>query len=153
MHVKDLPGFCEKKENCLWNYPLKAAEKGKIFLSVIQCTGLALTAQSIPNRTWRFFVLFTTSSTLLKAFLRLQTYLFNCTILPALTYASETWVLGEQDENAIQVSQRGIERVCLKYHVSLKWEKESGVLTSVNNQESGTLSCLQRRRKSDGLDT
>ncbi|XP_055965733.1 uncharacterized protein LOC130019155 [Sorex fumeus] len=45
--------------------------------------------------------------------LRLRAHLFDSTVLPALTYASETWALRKQDENAIQVSQRRIERAML----------------------------------------
>ncbi|XP_055964648.1 uncharacterized protein LOC130017907 [Sorex fumeus] len=45
--------------------------------------------------------------------LRLRAHLFDSTVLPALTYASETWPLCKQDENAIQVSQRRIERAML----------------------------------------
>ncbi|EYB93801.1 hypothetical protein Y032_0178g638 [Ancylostoma ceylanicum] len=37
---------------------------------------------------------------------RLSAHLFNTTVLPALTYASETWALRKQDENAVSVIER-----------------------------------------------
>ncbi|VDO18587.1 unnamed protein product [Heligmosomoides polygyrus] len=44
---------------------------------------------------------------------RLRAHLFDSTVLPALTYASETWAIRKQDEHAISVAQRGIERTML----------------------------------------
>ncbi|EYB87353.1 hypothetical protein Y032_0265g678 [Ancylostoma ceylanicum] len=44
---------------------------------------------------------------------RLLAHLFNTTVLSALTYASETWALRKQDENAVCVIERFIERVML----------------------------------------
>ncbi|EYC01784.1 hypothetical protein Y032_0104g3601 [Ancylostoma ceylanicum] len=44
---------------------------------------------------------------------KLHAHLFNTTVLPALTYASETWALHKQDENAVSVIERSIERVML----------------------------------------
>ncbi|WKX89605.1 hypothetical protein Q1695_008897 [Nippostrongylus brasiliensis] len=41
---------------------------------------------------------------------RLRAHLFDSTVLPALTYASESWALRKQDEHAICVAQRSIER-------------------------------------------
>ncbi|VDO63638.1 unnamed protein product [Heligmosomoides polygyrus] len=41
---------------------------------------------------------------------RLLAHLFDSTVLPALIYASETWAIRKQDEHAISVAQRGIER-------------------------------------------
>ncbi|KAK6735544.1 hypothetical protein RB195_018638 [Necator americanus] len=42
---------------------------------------------------------------------RLRAHLFNTTVLPALTYASETWAFRKQEENAMSVIVRAIERV------------------------------------------
>ncbi|VDO81645.1 unnamed protein product [Heligmosomoides polygyrus] len=42
---------------------------------------------------------------------RLRAHLFDSTVLPALTYASETWAIRKQDEHEISV--RGIERTML----------------------------------------
>ncbi|EYB83104.1 hypothetical protein Y032_0342g3019 [Ancylostoma ceylanicum] len=44
---------------------------------------------------------------------RPHAHLFNTTVLPALTYASETWALRKQDENAVSVIERSIERVII----------------------------------------
>ncbi|KAK6736843.1 hypothetical protein RB195_019500 [Necator americanus] len=44
---------------------------------------------------------------------RLRSHLFNTTVLPALTYASETWAFRKQEENAVSVIERAIERVML----------------------------------------
>ncbi|WKX96947.1 hypothetical protein Q1695_012975 [Nippostrongylus brasiliensis] len=41
---------------------------------------------------------------------RLRAHLDDSTVLPALTYASESWALRKQDEHAICVAQRSIER-------------------------------------------
>ncbi|EYC09776.1 hypothetical protein Y032_0059g3046 [Ancylostoma ceylanicum] len=43
----------------------------------------------------------------------LRAHLFNTTVLPALTYASKTWALREQDENAVNVIKRSTEKVML----------------------------------------
>ncbi|KAK6749195.1 hypothetical protein RB195_001662 [Necator americanus] len=45
--------------------------------------------------------------------IRLQAHLFNTTVLFALTYASENWTCRKQEENAISVIERAIERVVL----------------------------------------
>ncbi|KAK6756216.1 hypothetical protein RB195_014549 [Necator americanus] len=44
---------------------------------------------------------------------RLRAHLFNTTVLPALIYASETWAFRKQEENAVSVIERAIERVML----------------------------------------
>ncbi|EYC44434.1 hypothetical protein Y032_0461g1875 [Ancylostoma ceylanicum] len=44
---------------------------------------------------------------------RLRAHLFDIMVLPALTYASETWALRKQDENAVSAVERSIERVML----------------------------------------
>ncbi|KAK6762239.1 hypothetical protein RB195_023089 [Necator americanus] len=44
---------------------------------------------------------------------RLHAHLFNTTVLPALTYASETWAFRKQEENAVSVIERAFERVML----------------------------------------
>ncbi|VDL84877.1 unnamed protein product [Nippostrongylus brasiliensis] len=41
---------------------------------------------------------------------RLRAHLFDSTVLPALTYPSESWALRKQDEHAICVAQRSTER-------------------------------------------
>ncbi|KAK6748448.1 hypothetical protein RB195_001212 [Necator americanus] len=44
---------------------------------------------------------------------RLRAQLFNTIVLPALIYASETWAFRKQEENAVSVIERAIERVVL----------------------------------------
>ncbi|KAE9421866.1 hypothetical protein Angca_005546, partial [Angiostrongylus cantonensis] len=44
---------------------------------------------------------------------RLRAHLFNSTVLPALTYASETWSLRKQDERSLSVIERAVERTML----------------------------------------
>ncbi|KAE9421744.1 hypothetical protein Angca_007238, partial [Angiostrongylus cantonensis] len=39
--------------------------------------------------------------------------LFDSTVLPALTYASETWSLHKQDERSLSVIERVVERTML----------------------------------------
>ncbi|KAK6765151.1 hypothetical protein RB195_025188 [Necator americanus] len=45
---------------------------------------------------------------------RLRAHLFNTTVLTALTYASETWAFRKQEENAVSVIERAVERVMLE---------------------------------------
>ncbi|KAK6749058.1 hypothetical protein RB195_001583 [Necator americanus] len=52
--------------------------------------------------------------------IRLRAHLFNTTVLPALTYASETWAFRKQEENAVSVIERAIERVMQGVPVSSK---------------------------------
>ncbi|KAK6762925.1 hypothetical protein RB195_023581 [Necator americanus] len=44
---------------------------------------------------------------------RLRAHLFNTTVLPALTYGSQTWAFRKQEENAVSVIDLAIERVML----------------------------------------
>ena len=44
---------------------------------------------------------------------RLRAHLFDSTVLPALTYASETWTLRRQDEKSLSVTQRAVESAML----------------------------------------
>ncbi|KAK6762896.1 hypothetical protein RB195_023556 [Necator americanus] len=44
---------------------------------------------------------------------RLRVHFFNTTVLPALTYASETWTFRKHQENAVSVIECAIERVML----------------------------------------
>ncbi|KAE9418824.1 hypothetical protein Angca_008974, partial [Angiostrongylus cantonensis] len=44
---------------------------------------------------------------------RLRAHLFDSTVLPALTYASETWSLRKQDERSLSVIERAVERTML----------------------------------------
>ncbi|KAE9420202.1 hypothetical protein Angca_005641, partial [Angiostrongylus cantonensis] len=44
---------------------------------------------------------------------RLRAHLFDSTVLPALTYASETWSLRKQDEKSLSVVECAVERTML----------------------------------------
>ncbi|KAE9420069.1 hypothetical protein Angca_005952, partial [Angiostrongylus cantonensis] len=44
---------------------------------------------------------------------RLRAHLFDLTVPPALTYASETWSLRKQDERSLSVIERAVERTML----------------------------------------
>ncbi|KAE9413315.1 hypothetical protein Angca_007053, partial [Angiostrongylus cantonensis] len=44
---------------------------------------------------------------------RLRAHLFDSTILPALTHASETWLLHKQNERPLSVIERAVERTML----------------------------------------
>ncbi|KAK6762001.1 hypothetical protein RB195_022917 [Necator americanus] len=60
---------------------------------------------------------------------RLRAHLFNTTVLPALIYASETRAFRKQEENAVSVNERAIERVMLG--VSLFTQVKDGIRSSL----------------------
>ncbi|KAK6762949.1 hypothetical protein RB195_023600 [Necator americanus] len=65
---------------------------------------------------------------------RLRAHLFNTTVLPALTYASETWAFRKQEENAVSVIDLAIERVMLG--VSRFTQVRGGIRSSLLRQRS-----------------
>ncbi|KAK6756311.1 hypothetical protein RB195_014615 [Necator americanus] len=65
---------------------------------------------------------------------RLRAHLFNTTVLPASTYASETWAFRKQEENAVSVIERAIERVMLG--VSRFTQVRDGIRSSLLRQRS-----------------
>ncbi|KAK6736712.1 hypothetical protein RB195_019421 [Necator americanus] len=65
---------------------------------------------------------------------QLRAHLFNTTVLPALTYASETWAFRKQEENAVSVIERAIERVMLG--VSRFTQVRDGIRSSLLRQRS-----------------
>ncbi|EYC05856.1 hypothetical protein Y032_0080g1402 [Ancylostoma ceylanicum] len=65
---------------------------------------------------------------------RLRAHLSNTTVLPALTYASETWALRKQDENAVSVIERSIERVMLG--LTRLTQVRAGIRSSTLRQQS-----------------
>ncbi|KAK6729066.1 hypothetical protein RB195_006239 [Necator americanus] len=65
---------------------------------------------------------------------RLRAHLFNTTVLPALTYASETWAFRKQEENAVSVIECAIERVMLG--VSRFAQVRDGIRSSLLRQRS-----------------
>ncbi|XGW34640.1 hypothetical protein V3C99_018541 [Haemonchus contortus] len=60
--------------------------------------------------------------------IRLRAHLFDTAVLPALTYASETWTLRKQDEHAVSVIQRALERTMLG--ISLYTQVQKGIRSS-----------------------
>nr|CDJ85076.1 Endonuclease exonuclease phosphatase domain containing protein [Haemonchus contortus] len=60
--------------------------------------------------------------------IRLRAHLFDTAVLPALTYASETWTLRKQDEHAVSVIQRALERAMLG--ISLYTQVQKGIRSS-----------------------
>ncbi|KAK6763306.1 hypothetical protein RB195_023856 [Necator americanus] len=65
---------------------------------------------------------------------RLRAHLFNRSVLPAFTYASETWAFRKQEENAVGVIERAIERVMLG--VSRFTQERDGIRNSLLRQRS-----------------
>ncbi|KAK6761683.1 hypothetical protein RB195_022677 [Necator americanus] len=65
---------------------------------------------------------------------RLRAHLFKTTVLPALNYASETWAFRKQEENAVSIIERAIERVMLG--VSRFAQVRTGIRSSLLRQRS-----------------
>ncbi|KAE9416706.1 hypothetical protein Angca_004298, partial [Angiostrongylus cantonensis] len=65
---------------------------------------------------------------------RLRAHLFDSTVLPALTYASETWTLRKQDEKSFSVVERAVERTMLG--VSRFTQLRDGIRSSDLRQRS-----------------
>ncbi|KAE9417949.1 hypothetical protein Angca_007330, partial [Angiostrongylus cantonensis] len=65
---------------------------------------------------------------------RIRAYLFDSTVLPALTYASETWSLRKQDKRSLSVIERAVERTMLG--VSRFTQVKDGIRSSDLRQRS-----------------
>ncbi|KAE9417796.1 hypothetical protein Angca_003231, partial [Angiostrongylus cantonensis] len=65
---------------------------------------------------------------------RLRAHLFDSTVLPALTYASKTWLLRKQDERSFSVIDRAVERTMLG--VSRFTQVRDGIRSSDLRQRS-----------------
>ncbi|KAE9414677.1 hypothetical protein Angca_009979, partial [Angiostrongylus cantonensis] len=65
---------------------------------------------------------------------RLRAHNFNSTVLPLLTYASETWWLRKQDERSLSVIEREVERTMLG--VSRFTQVRDGIRSSDLRQRS-----------------
>ena len=67
---------------------------------------------------------------------RLRAYLFNTTVLPALTYASETWALRKQEENAVSVIERAIENDArtIPFHASEGRDSKISPTSAIEDQ-------------------
>ncbi|EYB81883.1 hypothetical protein Y032_0372g156 [Ancylostoma ceylanicum] len=82
---------------------------------------------------------------------RIRVHLFNTTVLPALTHASEICALCEQDENAVSAIERSIERVMLG--VTRLTQVKAGIRSSTLRQQSKTLPCMPSSVRSGGPHT
>ncbi|KAE9415036.1 hypothetical protein Angca_008263, partial [Angiostrongylus cantonensis] len=65
---------------------------------------------------------------------RFRAHLFDSTVLPALTYASETWSLRKQDERSLSVIERAVERTM--QGVSRSTQVRDGIRSSDLRQRS-----------------
>ncbi|KAE9419366.1 hypothetical protein Angca_002424, partial [Angiostrongylus cantonensis] len=65
---------------------------------------------------------------------RLCAHLFDSTVLPAVTYASDTWSLRKQDERSLSVIERAVERTILG--VSRFTQLRDGIRSSDLRQRS-----------------
>ncbi|KAE9413310.1 hypothetical protein Angca_002875, partial [Angiostrongylus cantonensis] len=65
---------------------------------------------------------------------RLRAHLFDSTVLPALTYASESWLLRKQHERSLRVIERAVERTMLG--VSRFTQVRDGIRSSDLRQRS-----------------
>ncbi|VDM54415.1 unnamed protein product [Angiostrongylus costaricensis] len=65
---------------------------------------------------------------------RLCAHIFDSTVLPALTYASETWSLLKQDERSLSVIERAVERTMIG--VSRSTQLKDGIRSSDLRQRS-----------------
>ncbi|KAE9417950.1 hypothetical protein Angca_007350, partial [Angiostrongylus cantonensis] len=65
---------------------------------------------------------------------RLHAHLFDSTVLPALTHASETWPLRKQGERSLSVIERAVERTILG--VSRFTQVRDGIRSSDLRQRS-----------------
>ncbi|KAK6767165.1 hypothetical protein RB195_026461 [Necator americanus] len=78
---------------------------------------------------------------------RLRDHLFNTTVLLALTYASETWAFRKQEENAVSVIERAIERGMLGVSRFTQVRDGFEVLSYVSDRRLETPSHLPRKVK------
>ncbi|XGW33436.1 hypothetical protein V3C99_017672 [Haemonchus contortus] len=60
--------------------------------------------------------------------IRFRDLLLDTVVLPALTYASETWTLRKRDEHAVSVIQRAFEKTMLG--ISLYTQLQKGIRSS-----------------------
>ncbi|KAK6763622.1 hypothetical protein RB195_024079 [Necator americanus] len=65
---------------------------------------------------------------------RLHAHLLNTTVLPAPTYASETWAFRKHEEDVVSVFERAIEKVALE--VSRFTQTRDGIRSSLPRQRS-----------------
>ncbi|XGW34196.1 hypothetical protein V3C99_018207 [Haemonchus contortus] len=67
--------------------------------------------------------------------IRFRAHLSDSAFSTALTYASETWALQKQDEHAVSVTQRALEKTCSEFFYTRKRNLE--FRASSSNEDQG----------------
>uniref|UniRef100_A0A0K0D7G2 Reverse transcriptase domain-containing protein n=1 Tax=Angiostrongylus cantonensis TaxID=6313 RepID=A0A0K0D7G2_ANGCA len=76
---------------------------------------------------------------------RLRAHLFDSTVFPALTYASETWSLSKQDERSLSVIERAVERTMLSRFAQVRDGFRSSDLRQRSKIEDAVLYAKQSK--------
>ncbi|XGW27381.1 hypothetical protein V3C99_007745 [Haemonchus contortus] len=85
--------------------------------------------------------------------IRPRAHFFDTAVFTALTYASKIWTLRKQDEHAVSVIQRAMERTMSGILCTRKCRRGSGAPNPVDERKSGMPLITARNGKSDERDT